>query len=117
RGGGPGASRHLVLAPVDIVEAVELTQLAFHLADQWRNPVLVYGDYLLAHTAQAVDVSRLDFGALPVKDWAADGTRGGTGHSRTVTPLGFGKHNDPGPRSEERRVGKERRSRWARCHE
>src|SRR5438105_14273062 len=57
RGGGHGDYRHLVLAPVDIVEAAELTQLAFHLADQWRNPVLVYGDYLLAHTAQAVDVS------------------------------------------------------------
>jgi 2-oxoglutarate/2-oxoacid ferredoxin oxidoreductase subunit alpha len=97
RGGGHGDYRHLVLAPIDIVEAVELTQLAFHLADRWRNPVLVYGDYLLAHTAEAVDVSPVAFGALPEKDWAADGARGGTGHSRSVTPLGFGKHNDPGP--------------------
>ena len=57
----------------------------------------MYGDYLLAHTAQAVDVSPVDFGVLPAKDWAVDGARGGTGHSRSVTPLGFGKHNDPGP--------------------
>ena len=48
RGGGHGDYRHIVLAPMDIGEAVELTQLAFHLADKWRNPVLVYGDYLLA---------------------------------------------------------------------
>src|SRR5213079_2228832 len=61
RGGGHGDYRHLVLAPFDIVEAVELTQLAFHLADRWRNPVLVYGDYLLAHTAEAVDVSPMTF--------------------------------------------------------
>ncbi|MGH9208986.1 MAG: thiamine pyrophosphate-binding protein, partial [Acidimicrobiales bacterium] len=50
RGGGHGDYRHIVLAPIDISEAVEMTQLAFHLADKWRNPVLVFGDYLLAHT-------------------------------------------------------------------
>ena len=40
-------------------EAVELAQLAFHLADQWRNPVLVFGDYYLAHT-DAVGGDRAD---------------------------------------------------------
>src|SRR5213080_1159212 len=65
RGGGHGDYRHLVLAPHDIAEAVELTQLAFYLADKWRNPVLVQGDYLLAHTAEAVDVASIKFGSLP----------------------------------------------------
>ena len=46
-------------------EAVELTQLAFHLARQWRNPVLIFGDYYLAHTTQSVAIAPLDFGALP----------------------------------------------------
>ena len=68
RGGGHGDYRHIVLAPMDIGEAVEMTQLAFHLADTWRNPVLVQGDYLLAHTAEAVDVTAVDFGAVPAKD-------------------------------------------------
>ena len=54
RGGGHGDYRLLVLSPADIREAVELTQLAFHLADRWRNPVMIHGDYLLAHTAEAV---------------------------------------------------------------
>ena len=96
RGGGHGDYRHIVLAPMDITEAVELTQLAFHLADKWRNPVLVYGDYLLAHTAEAVDVAPLTFAPLPPKDWAVDGTLGGTGRSRTVSSLGVGKVNRPG---------------------
>ena len=91
RGGGHGDYRHLVLAPMDIREAVELVQLAFHLADQWRNPVLVYGDYLLAHTFESVAIERLDFGALPEKDWAADGSHGGTRRSRLVTSLGMSK--------------------------
>ena len=97
RGGGHGDYRHIVLAPMDIGEAVELTQLAFHLADRWRNPVLVQGDYLLAHTAEAVDVAPIDFGPLPERDWPVDGSSGGTGQSKVISPLGIGKHNSPGP--------------------
>jgi 2-oxoglutarate/2-oxoacid ferredoxin oxidoreductase subunit alpha len=97
RGGGHGDYRHIVLAPVDADEAVELTQLAFHLADQWRHPVLVYGDYLLAHTSQAVAVEPLDFGPVPAKEWAVDGSLAGTGRSRSVTPLGLAKLGQ-GPR-------------------
>jgi 2-oxoglutarate ferredoxin oxidoreductase subunit alpha len=97
RGGGHGDYRHIVLAPLDIAEAVDLTQLAFHLADKWRNPVLVYGDYLLAHTHEAVSVAPLEFPPLPAKGWAVDGSRGGTGRSRVITPLGLGKHGHEGP--------------------
>jgi 2-oxoglutarate ferredoxin oxidoreductase subunit alpha len=97
RGGGHGDYRHIVLAPIDIAEAVAHTQLAFHLADTWRNPVLVYGDYLLAHTSEAVDVSAVDLGPVPPKEWAVDGSWGGTGRSRSVSSLGIGKHGNPGP--------------------
>ncbi len=97
RGGGHGDYRHLVLAPVDIAEAVELTQLAFHLADVWRNPVLVMGDYLTAHVREAVSIAPIDFGPVPAKDWAVDGARTGTGRSRIVSPLGFEKHGRPNP--------------------
>jgi 2-oxoglutarate ferredoxin oxidoreductase subunit alpha len=88
RGGGHGDYRHIVLAPIDIGEAVELTQLAFHLADKWRNPVLIYGDYYLAHSSESVDIERIDFGPLPAKDWAVDGSLGGTGRSKLVTSIG-----------------------------
>jgi 2-oxoglutarate/2-oxoacid ferredoxin oxidoreductase subunit alpha len=91
RGGGHGDYRTLVLAPQDVREGVELTQLAFHLADKWRNPVVVYGDYLLAHTQEAVSVEPHDLPALPAKSWAVDGTRSGSKQSNTVTSLGLGK--------------------------
>jgi 2-oxoglutarate ferredoxin oxidoreductase subunit alpha len=97
RGGGHGDYRHIVLAPVDIGEAVELTQLAFHLADRWRNPVLIYGDYLLAHVTESVSVEARDFGALAAKDWAVDGSLAGSGRSRSISPLGLGKHGHEGP--------------------
>jgi 2-oxoglutarate ferredoxin oxidoreductase subunit alpha len=91
RGGGHGDYRHIVLAPQDVREGVEHTQLAFHLADKWRNPVLLYGDYLLAHTQEALTIDALDFPPLPPKDWAITGARSGTGRSGAVTPLGVGK--------------------------
>ena len=79
RGGGHGDYRHLVLAPQDVTEGVELAQLAFHLADKWRNPALVYGDYLLAHTQEALTIDTISFPDLPAKDWAVDGSRSGSG--------------------------------------
>jgi 2-oxoglutarate ferredoxin oxidoreductase subunit alpha len=91
RGGGHGDYRHLVLAPVDIAETVELTQLAFHLADRWRNPVLVYGDYLTAHVQESVTIEPIDFGPVPSKPWAVDGSRTGTGASQLLSPLGLAK--------------------------
>jgi 2-oxoglutarate ferredoxin oxidoreductase subunit alpha len=94
RGGGHGDYRLIVLAPADVAEAVGLVQLAFHLADTWRNPVLVYGDYYLAHTAQSVETAAIDFGPLPVKDWALDGSTGGTGGAKLVSPLGTYKQRD-----------------------
>jgi 2-oxoglutarate ferredoxin oxidoreductase subunit alpha len=95
RGGGHGDYRHIVLAPQDVREGVELVQLAFFLADKWRNPVLLYGDYLLAHTQEALSIETLEFPELPPKTWAVDGTGSGTGLSGSVTPLGVGKHGQP----------------------
>ncbi len=71
RGGGHGDYRHIVLSPQDVREGVEIVQLAFHLADKWRNPVMIYGDYLLAHTQESVSVEKVDFPAA-----AAEGLGG-----------------------------------------
>jgi 2-oxoglutarate ferredoxin oxidoreductase subunit alpha len=94
RGGGHGDYRQVVLAPMDVPEAVELVQLAFDLADRWRNPVLVYGDYYIAHTYQSVAVEPMAFDPLPEKDWALGAGTGGSGRARLVSPLGDVKQRD-----------------------
>jgi 2-oxoglutarate ferredoxin oxidoreductase subunit alpha len=91
RGGGHGDYRQVVFAPIDVREAVELTQVAFDLADRWRNPVQIYGDFLLAHTAEAVDIEAMSFDPLEPRDWAVDGSLGGSGRSRNVNPIGMEK--------------------------
>ncbi len=94
RGGGHGDYRHLVLAPIDAREAVELIALAFELTVAWRNPVLVFGDYYLAHTAQSIDLGADAMATPAVPDWALDGTSGGSGHAKLISPLGSAKRRD-----------------------
>jgi 2-oxoglutarate ferredoxin oxidoreductase subunit alpha len=86
RGGGHGDYRFIVLAPSSAQEAVDLMRQAFHLADKWRNPVLIMGDFLLAHTSEQVEFAAADEPPLPPKTWAATGAKGRRG--LTLSPLG-----------------------------
>jgi len=95
RGGGHGDYRHIVLAPADVPEASRLIQLAFHLADKWRNPVTFLGDYYLAHMQETVDVAPIDFGELPDKSWALDGRSSATGHAKIISPVKPNRRNNP----------------------
>ncbi len=94
RGGGHGDYRTPVLAPVDATEAARLVQEAFHLAARWRNPVLVMGDYYLAHTWQSVRVTALPEPAPPDTSWVLDGRTGGSGRAKVLSPLGSSKRRD-----------------------
>jgi len=86
RGGGHGDYRFIVLAPSTAQEAVSLVQDAFHLADKWRNPVLLMGDFLLAHTSELVEIAAPIEAPLPPKSWATTGAAGRRG--LTLSPLG-----------------------------
>ena len=70
---GHGDMRLIVLAPNSIQEMVELTGLAFDLADLYRMPVMVLADGALGQMMEPVDLSRLKAPALTEKPWAAVG--------------------------------------------
>jgi len=88
KGGGHGDYRVLVLAPANLQEAVDLTQLAFDLADKYRNPVLVLADGMIGQLMEPVELSpyRPAF-ALPPKDWATTGTVHSGGRQRVINSL------------------------------
>jgi 2-oxoglutarate ferredoxin oxidoreductase subunit alpha len=74
RGGGHGDYRLIVLAPSSVQEAAELTQLAFDLADRYRNPVMILGDGLIGQIMEPVAIPEYRLPAdLPSKTWAAIG--------------------------------------------
>lgn len=75
RGGGGGGYKNIVLAPWSVQESYDLTQLAFHLADQYRNPVVFLSDGLLGQMVEPMELRTLDFGPLPAKDWHVQGKK------------------------------------------
>ncbi|MER5183168.1 hypothetical protein ABT009_33265 [Streptomyces sp. NPDC002896] len=97
RGGGWGDYRTVTLAPKDVPEAVEHTQLLFHLADRYRTPVILLGDYVIAHSSVGIDIEPVEYPPTPAKDWALDGSMSGTGRARQIWTWALGKPNTPGP--------------------
>jgi 2-oxoglutarate ferredoxin oxidoreductase subunit alpha len=76
RGGGHGDYRTLVLAPHSVQEMHDLTFLAFDLADQYRNPVVILGDAVLGQMQETMVDRSYHPLELPPKDWALTGAAG-----------------------------------------
>jgi 2-oxoisovalerate ferredoxin oxidoreductase alpha subunit len=73
KGGGHGNYRTLVLAPDSVQEMADLTTLAFDLADQYRNPVVVLTDGYIGQMMEPVAFAPPR--AIPAApEWAVAGT-------------------------------------------
>jgi 2-oxoglutarate ferredoxin oxidoreductase subunit alpha len=90
RGGGQGGYKCIVLAPATVAENCNLLQMAFHLADKYRNPVVVLTDAIIGQMAEPVEIKTQDFGPLPPKDWALGGKGYRPDHERRVIGCGQG---------------------------
>jgi 2-oxoglutarate ferredoxin oxidoreductase subunit alpha len=73
KGGGQGGYRCIVLAPSSVQETHDFLQLAFYLADKYRNPVVVLSDAFIGQMAEFAEIKPIDFGPLPEKTWALRG--------------------------------------------
>jgi 2-oxoglutarate ferredoxin oxidoreductase subunit alpha len=76
KGGGHGDYKTIVLAPSSAQEMVDLTFLAFDLADKYRNPVTVLGDGLLGQMMEPVHIDSSLDPSKPEKPWALTGCAG-----------------------------------------
>jgi len=93
RGGGHGDYRDIVLAPASAQECCDLVQLAFYLADKYRNPVVVLSDGIIGRLRETIEVERIEFGPLPDKDWAAIGVARHKDGRRRIIHHGAGTLN------------------------
>ncbi|NLP17588.1 MAG: 3-methyl-2-oxobutanoate dehydrogenase subunit VorB [Firmicutes bacterium] len=75
KGGGHGDYRLIVLAPASVQEMVDLTALAFDLADKYRNPVMILGDGVLGQMMEPVEFGDIK-PEIPSKPWATTGRKG-----------------------------------------
>ncbi|EHM10338.1 2-oxoacid:ferredoxin oxidoreductase, alpha subunit [Thermanaerovibrio velox DSM 12556] len=87
KGGGHGDYKLIVLAPSTVQEAVDLTVLAFDLADKYRNPTLIVADGVIGQIMEPVTFPDFrDISSLPTHDtWALTGTSGR--QKRIVAPF------------------------------
>lgn len=90
KGGGHGDYHMLTLAPATVQELVDLTALAFELADRYRNPVAILSDGLLGQTMEPVRFPELTEDTTE-KDWALTGAKGRA--KRTISSLELNPEN------------------------
>lgn len=71
KGGGHGDYHSIVLAPASVQEIADLTMLAFNIADEYRNPVIMLYDGLLGQMMEGLELPKpVNKRDLPKKDWA-----------------------------------------------
>jgi len=73
KGGGHGNYHTIVLAPDSVQEMSELTALAFDLADEYRNPVVVLADGYIGQMMEPVEFPPATV-ERPQPNWAVLGT-------------------------------------------
>ncbi len=77
KGGGHGDYRLPVVAPATIQEAVDLTFLAFDLADKYRTPVMIIGDGMIGQMMEPVEFpEKVTTISSHPEEWAATGAKG-----------------------------------------
>ena len=72
KGGGHGDYHVMVYAPSTVQESIDLTYQAFNKADEYRTPVLILADGMLAQMMEPATFPEM-MTSLPKKSWATVG--------------------------------------------
>lgn len=74
--GGRADTKNIVLAPWNVQEMYDLTVLAFELADQYRNLVMILADSLLGQVYETIEFDKEKVAEVKERDWAITGAKG-----------------------------------------
>jgi len=75
-GGGHGDYHPIVLAPASVQEAIDLTVLAFDLAEKYRNICMVMADGSIGQMMEPAELPEMRPLRKTTPDWATDGCMG-----------------------------------------
>ncbi len=75
-GGGHGDYRLIVLAPASVQEAIDLTVLAFDLAEKYRSLAVVIADGNIGQMMEPAELPAMQPLRKSVPDWAVQGSQG-----------------------------------------
>ena len=96
KGGGHGNYRLIALAPNGAQEMCDLTQLAFDLADKYRNPACIIADGITGQMMEVVELPEAKALAWDHSSWQVDGTPATSGNlisSIVLEPEELEAHN------------------------
>jgi 2-oxoglutarate ferredoxin oxidoreductase subunit alpha len=88
---GHGDFHSIVLAPGSVQEAVDLTVLAFDLAEKYRTIAIVAGDGMIGQMMEPAELPPLQEPAVTRPDWALTGANGRS--KNVITSLYLGARN------------------------
>jgi 2-oxoglutarate ferredoxin oxidoreductase subunit alpha len=91
KGAGHGDFRSIVLAPSSVQEAIDLTALAFDLAEKYRTLVIVVGDGMIGQMMEPAELPPMQELATSRPKWALTGARGRPKNTITSIYLGAEK--------------------------
>ena len=83
RGGGHGEYHQIVLAPASVQEAIDLTTLAFDLAEKYRSVVMILMDGSLGQMMEPAELPPFQEIKTDIPDWAVRGVPGRGKHVLT----------------------------------
>ncbi len=75
-GGGHGDYHSIVLAPASVQEAIDLTMLAFDLAEKYRAITIVMADGSIGQIMEPAELPPMCSLDHPIPDWAVHGAEG-----------------------------------------
>ena len=92
RGGGNGDYHLIVLSPSSVQEACDLVQLAFDLAEKYRNPAMILSDAMIGQMMEAVEIHQVTPPPCD-KSWCLKGYDPEKGPRAVVQSLFFTEEN------------------------
>lgn len=93
KGGGHGGYRTIVISASSAQECYDFMQLAFYLSDKYRMVAIMVADFVIARSAEPVELRQLEFpDDLPPKTWAMKGKeeKGGLRFLHITAPIAYG---------------------------
>jgi 2-oxoglutarate ferredoxin oxidoreductase subunit alpha len=94
RGGGHGDYRTIVLAPNSVQENVDLTYLAFDLAEKYRHPVIIGSDAAIGQMMEKVSLPEMTEHDIDKFDWSIKGCKKGEEQKKITNLLYYMKDYD-----------------------
>jgi 2-oxoglutarate ferredoxin oxidoreductase subunit alpha len=88
KGGGNGDTKCVTLTPASVQETVDMTVLAFEIAEKYRQPVILLTDAAIGQMMEGIELPAAKEHDINTYDWTIKGREPG-GHGKKLSNVGY----------------------------